>query len=103
MVLQIEPLGTIGMQDNLMYALSKFRILVRHEHYPEPAVLRRPVISPVICAVNAAGRNGHIHALAVGGVEHNRVQRETSVAGHPAVAVRMIEQTSNQRPGLTRV
>src|SRR5205814_10484045 len=43
------------------------------------------------------------HALVIGGIKHDGVQSQSPVAGHPSRPMRMIEQTTDERPGLTSI
>src|SRR5947207_3909239 len=102
-ILQEQALRAGGMHGDLVYTLSKFGILVGHEHSADSAVLCIPSASTIISAINAARRDCHVYALVIGGVEHDRVQGQTSVARHPPGPVWMVEQSAHQCPGLARV
>src|SRR5205085_11374202 len=91
------------MQSYLVHALPKLGIFVRHEHNADALVLGRPGASAILGSIDASGRDGHIHALAVRRIEHDGVQSESAISGHPAGTMRMIEQPSHERPGFTRV
>src|SRR5947207_12667866 len=102
-ILHKEPFGTRRMHRDFMNTLPELRIPVGHELCADASILRCPSNSAVIGPVNAAGGDCYIHTLFVAGIEDDSVQRKTSIARHPAGAVRMIEQTTNQRPCFSRV
>jgi hypothetical protein len=83
-VLQEEALGARGVHDNLVYALPELGIFFRHEHDPDAAVRGAPGDSGIVRDINAAGRNRHIHAPAVGWIGNYRVQAEPAESRGPA-------------------
>src|SRR5579859_4064883 len=87
------------MHCDLVDALAKFGIFIGHEQGANAAVLSGPGGPPVIGAVNTASGNSDIDALLVRGIEHDGVQGEPAVGRHPARAVGMIEEATNERPG----
>src|SRR5579864_5362940 len=103
MILQKKTLRMRRVQSDLMHALPELRILIRHKHGADTAVLRSPGSSSVIGLVDAARGDCHVHALRIGWVEHDAVQRETSVARYPPWTVRMVEQAAHQRPCFPRI
>jgi hypothetical protein len=96
MILQEEAFGAIGMQSYLVHALPKLGIFIRHEHDADALVLSGPCASAILGSVDPSRRDGHIHALGVRRIKHDGVQSESAISGHPAGAMRMIEQPSHE-------
>ena len=98
MILQKETVWARGMQRNFVDALPELGILLRHKQSTDPPVLRRPALSAIFGAVDASGRDANVHSLLVRWVEHNRMQSQAPIARQPAGAMRMIKESTHQRP-----
>jgi len=94
-ILQEEAFRASGMHRDFVHALPELGIFVGHEDGADTAVLRGPGTPAVDGPVDAPGRNCHIHAPAVGWVEHDGVQGQASITRHPAGPVWMIEQATH--------
>src|SRR5258707_11540958 len=103
MILQEEAFRAPRVHRDFVDALPELGILAGHKHGADSPVLRRPSTPGVVGAINAAGGNRYVHALLVHGVEHDGVQRQSTVARHPAWPVRMIEQPAHKQPSFSRV
>src|SRR5512142_3227258 len=103
MVLQKKAFRTSGMQGNLVHTLTELRVLVGQEYGTNAAVAGCPGSAAIITAVDTPRGDRDVHPLRRSRVEHNRVQRETAVAGHPARTMRMIEQSPHQGPGIAAI
>ena len=102
-ILQEEAFGTSRMHRDFMHTLTELRILIGHEFRADTAILGCPSSPAVFGPIYAAGRNCHVHTLFVAGINDDGMQGQAAVAGHPARAMRMIEQTTNEGPSLSRV
>jgi hypothetical protein len=96
MILQEEAFGAIGMQSDLVHALPKLGIFIRHEHDADALVLSGPGASAILGSVDPSRRDGHIHALGVHRIEHDGVQSQSAISGHPPGTVWMVEQSSHE-------
>ena len=81
-----------------MDALPELGILLRHKQSTDPPVLRRPALSAIFGSVDASGGDTNVHSLLVRGVEHNRMQSQAAIARQPTRAMRMIKESTHQRP-----
>src|SRR5947209_9241706 len=86
------------MQRNFVDALPELGILLRHKQSTDPPVLRRPALSAIFSAVDASGRDANVHSRLVRWVEHNRMQSQAPIARQPAGPMRMIKESTHQRP-----
>src|SRR5215467_7862365 len=93
------------MADYLVHALSPFRILLvgRHEFRADAFVPRLPVGSAVVCAIDAARRDGDPDAIFVGRIGKDCVQAQAAAARLPLCPMWMIKQTPLERPRLARI
>ena len=91
------------MHGDFVHALAELGIFIGHEDSANAAVLRGPSSAGIVGAIDAAGRDGDVEAARVRWVLQNRVQRESAIAGHPARAMRMIEQAAHERPVLAAI
>ena len=72
MILKEEAYGMRRVHGNFVHALAERGIFHGQEHRANAAVFRRPSASTIVCAINSAGGDRHIHALFVSGVgSHN--------------------------------
>jgi hypothetical protein len=102
-ILQEEAIGLGGVHDNLVHALTKLRIFFRHVHNADTAIPCVPRFAGIIGAINARGGNGYVHPIGVNRVEHDGVQSEAAVAGEPAWAMGMIEESAYEGPSYSIV
>src|SRR5580704_13442898 len=102
-VLQKQTLRARFVQDNLVNALAKLGILFRHEHHANSSIPRLPGGSPVFGPVNACRGYAYIDPRAIARIRDNSVQKETTVARHPARPVGMIVQPADERPRFASV
>ena len=102
-VLQKEALRTARVQGYLVHALPELGIFLGHEQRPDATILRSPGLATILGPVHAPGGDADVNSLLIRGVENDRVQREPTVARHPAWAVRMVKEPADEGPRFSRV
>src|SRR5260221_10177473 len=85
------------MEHNFMYALPELWIFLWQEHHAYSIVAGQPCASPILGAVNTAGRHSHVHPLLIAGVRHNCMQNQPAIARHPTWPMRMMVQPAALR------
>ena len=101
--LLIEDVRSRGVHGNAMHALAELRIRIRVVLGAHALVARHPGGAAIVGAVAAAGRDGDVHALRIGGIENDGVQAEPAGAGIELAAVRMIVQALIDGPRLAAI
>ena len=91
------------MHDHLVHTLAELGILLGSKDYPDASVTSLPASSAILAAIEAARRDSYMHPFSLLGIEQNGVNEEAAVAGHPARPVRVIVETSYERPCAARI
>src|SRR5262249_51268150 len=102
-ILQEKAFGMRRMHRNFVNALAELGIFVGQKHSADAAILCGPGLAAVAGAINATRGNCDVHAPVVGRIEHDRMQSEAAIAGHPSWTMRMIEKATDEEPSFARV
>src|SRR2546423_7423214 len=105
MVLQKHSLRIGRMTDNLMNALTKFRVLLirRQKLRAYADVARLPVFASIISAIHATSRDCYMQTFCIGRVRQDRVQTKAATSRHPLRTMWMIIKAMDQRPALAGI
>src|SRR2546423_5612057 len=105
MVLQKHSLRIGRMTDNLMNALTKFRVLLirRQKLRPYADVARLPVFASIISAIHATSRDCYMQTFCIGRIRQDRVQTKATTSRHPLRTMWMIIKALDQRPALAGI
>ena len=74
MILQKQAFGMCGMHCDLVHTLTELGITIGIKCGSHAPILRSPGLPTVDCAIDSAGRDGDVHALIIGRIEHDSVQ-----------------------------
>jgi len=102
-ILQEEALGPGGMENDFVHALTELGIFFGHEDDADAAVAGLPRFGAVFAAIEAAGGDGDVEAGALGGIGNDGVKKQAAIAGHPARAMGMIVEATDEGPGFACV
>ena len=97
-ILLPEPLGLLGMEEQLVHALADLWVRVRHELCGDVLVDRRPRLAAVVAAEPARGRDPDVDLVRLVRVELDRVGAHPARPGHPALAGRVPEDSAHRLP-----
>jgi hypothetical protein len=102
-ILQKEPLWSLGVLNDLMHALAKLRIFFGQELGSHPTVLRVPRLTLVVAPVDTSCGNGNDQALGMDRICKNRMKTKSSAPWLPTGSMGMVIETTDQRPRFARV
>src|SRR5262245_4996019 len=100
MVLHVEPAWGVVVPDDLVHALTEFRVGIGVESGAHTLIAGFEGISTVLAQIVAASRDAEMHPIAV---SNDRVHAESTIAGLPLTSVLMVADAGHHFPRITAV